>query len=48
MTVLVQCDACLEAVPEDEATVQEVPGATLAFCPDCCEPPRHKQFGVRR
>lgn len=48
MTVLVQCDACLEATREDEATFQEVPGATLAFCPDCCEPPQHVQNGVRR
>lgn len=48
MTVLVQCEKCLEAVPEDEATFKEAPGATLAFCSGCCEPPRHVQNGVRR
>lgn len=44
---LVQCEECGDVVPESEATFEDVPGATLAFCDSCTEPPLHKQYGVR-
>ena len=45
---LAQCEACDERHPESELNYRDVPGATLAFCDDCTEQPRHVQYGVRR
>lgn len=43
----IQCEACGDYHPESEMQFEHPPGATLAFCPSCTEPPRHKQYGVR-
>ena len=43
---LLQCEECGNEHPESEMHIEEYPGATLAFCPSCSEPPRHKQYGA--
>lgn len=43
-----QCESCGDNVPESKAEIEEVPGATLAFCEQCTEPPKAKQYGVGR
>lgn len=42
---LVQCETCLEMVPESDAITSTVPGATLVFCPECSEPNPFSYYG---
>lgn len=42
---LVQCETCLEMIPESEASTSRVAGATLAFCQDCSEPNPVSYYG---
>lgn len=41
-----QCESCGDRYPENDLNYKSVPGALLAFCDDCVEPPRAKQYGV--
>jgi len=34
----VQCEGCGDNIPESEATYENVPGATLAWCAECSQP----------
>jgi len=40
----VQCEGCNEQVKESKARFENVPGATLAWCPECCEKPKQEKF----
>lgn len=43
---LAQCESCHGMFPESELTPADYPGATLAFCDECIDPPRAAQYGV--
>lgn len=44
---VVQCESCGGECPESEMRFEDVPGATLAFCPDCAKPSRREELGIR-
>lgn len=46
MSERVSCETCNERVPQDRVRFKSVPGATLAFCERCREPPlEHQNLG---
>lgn len=41
---LVQCESCGDHVRETTCEFEDVPGARLAFCPDCRGPSNREAF----